>query len=398
MNGGYLTPSVNAGDLLPPDAAFMARTDLQQTRLLGYTAVHADAVTSLLQGLLGTLPTVRHAGGATPEILGFLRDSGLPVNEDQRIYRTLDEAEAHADALAAAGHRLFWPYPTRPGRFDNAAQLVTPGLWAQLNAKERLGDITPAANLPKRRVVSAEAFAAMAFPGPCYAKAGGSLATGWGFAVRHCPDQSAFEAAKSWFAERRQDVPTVIIEEDAEPEKVWCFGLGIVGGKVTSLGGSDVLLSSPGQQSGNLTDVGNPPDGDAEALALSVGEKAAALGFQGVAGLDIGKARDGRLLVFDPNFRFNASTAQLVYHAAFSRRSGLPACLSFNARIARPVEALIRDLKGPVEKGRFLPLRLFDCRLLPEPFEATLVTGLVSGADKDDAERQAADLLAAISG
>lgn len=72
-------PSAKVELLYPADAAFMARSDLHQTRLLGYQPLNVESVTSLLLGILGTLPSVRHRAGATDEILSFLTDAGLPI-------------------------------------------------------------------------------------------------------------------------------------------------------------------------------------------------------------------------------------------------------------------------------------------------------------------------------
>lgn len=394
---GYLQPSVEWNRLVPANAAFMARTDLAQTRMLGFTAVHQDSVTSLLQGILGPLPSVRHAGGVTADIMAFLRASGLRVEEDIRIYRTEDEAEAHADQLIREGRKLFWPYPTRTGRFADAGHLVTPAVWEKVNAKEHLADFVPHANLPPRRILTIAELDRLAFGQPVYLKAGGGLATGWGHAVRHCPDPSALQEAKLWFAARAADIPAVIVEEEVAEARSWCAGLGITGDGVVCFGGAEQLFSAPGRQSGSLIDSHDKMPRDIAELAVAVGQKAAKAGFRGLAGLDIGQSADGRLTVFDPNFRFNASTSQILFHDAFAARSGMPVSLSFNVRVERPMGEIIPRLEGPVGTGVFMPLRLFDCSLLPLPADASLVTGLVCGADRADAEARAAALLAAIS-
>lgn len=394
---GHLQPSVGWNRLVPANAAFMARTDLAQTRMLGFTAVHQDTVTSLLQGILGPLPTVRHAGGVTADIMAFLRGSGLRVEEDVRIYRTEGEAEAHADRLIREGRKLFWPYPTRAGRFADADHLVTPAVWEKVNAKDNLAELVPHANLPPRRILPIAELDRLAFGQPVYLKAGGSLATGWGYAVRHCPDPGAMHEAKQWFAARAADIAAVIVEEDVAAARSWCAGLGITGEGVICFGGAEQLFSAPGRQSGSLIESHDKMPRDIAELAIAVGRKAAQAGFRGLAGLDIGQSADGRLTVFDPNFRFNASTAQILFHDAFATRSGMPVSLSFNVRVERPMGEVVARLEMPVETGIFMPMRLFDCSLLPLAANASLVTGLVCGADRADAEARAAALLAAIS-
>ncbi len=98
-----LFPPEAAKALFLPDSAYMARTDLRQTRMLGYSAFNADSVTALLTGVLGAQPTVRHRAGATDAILRIFEHAGLPIDEDIRFYETAEEAERQADRLIGEG-------------------------------------------------------------------------------------------------------------------------------------------------------------------------------------------------------------------------------------------------------------------------------------------------------
>ncbi len=395
MSLSRLEPVVGAERLLPPDAAFMARSDLHQTRLLGYRPRNLDAVTTVLLGLLGARPTVRHRSGATDEILTFLAGSGLRIEEEMHLFETADEAEAIADRLIARGKRLFWYYPLREGRFAEDAHVVPPVLWARLNNKEHLGDLVPAGALAKRRVMPLAQLGHDLAERPAYLKAAGQAATAWGFAVRHVCTDDDVTAARADFTE--QGVERILVEEAVDVTTCWCANLSVLDTAVTYLGAAEQTFSTPTRQSGSVIDPEVPFPAAGVSLALEVAAAAHREGFRGVCGLDIGQARDGRLIVFDPNFRFNASTAQVLLHPAAVARSGLGVSTSFAAQPALPISEVIARIAGPVADGWFVPTRLIDQTLLPAAEGTGSCTGFVMGRTRAEANDNAATLSALIA-
>lgn len=374
----------------------MARPDLHGTRMLGFRPIHLDAVTTLIAGLANGLPTVRHRSGVTPAILGAYARAGLVVEEELHPYAEGDEAYAIANRLVARGFRLSAPYPLPPGRFRDADHLVPPALWRRLNAKDRLGDLVPPAHRMDRRVLTPDAVRRMPFEGPVWLKAAGRAATGWGFAVRHAPDRPARDAGAAELAALGAE--GIVVEDDAGPGPSWCVSIAVGEGGTRYAGMAEQVFAAPGRQSGSRVDPATPLPDAARALAVAVGETARALGFRGLAGLDIGRARDGRLVVFDPNFRFNASSAQAMLHDAAAARSGLPASRSVQIARPDPMETLIARSDGAVAEGWFVPTRLLDASLLPAAEGLSLVTGFVLGHDAADAARRAGVLAARLAG
>lgn len=390
-----LDPVVGADLLFPSDAAFMARSDLEQTRLLGYRPLNLDAVTTLMLGLLGGLPSVRHRSCATDEILRFLADAGLRIDEDMHLFDTADEAEAIADRLIGQGRRLVWPYPLRAGRFAEAAHLVPPALWRQLNSKENLPALVPVGALAARRVIALADLDAAQLQPPVYLKAAGDAATGWGYAVRHVVRDADLSAARADFA--AQGIDRILVEAAVDVITCWCVNLSVLDTVVTCLGAAEQVFAAPARQSGSVIDpeVALPAAGIA--LALNVADAARRAGFRGVCGLDIGLARDGRLIVFDPNFRFNASSAQVVLHPAAVARSGLGVSASVSAASPRPMAEVIARITAPVAEGWFVPTRLLDAALLPAANGASLCTGFVMGRTRAEAQARASDFAARLA-
>jgi hypothetical protein len=224
------------------------------------------------------------------------------------------------------------------------------------------------------------------FTGPVFAKAAGDGATGWGYTVRYCPDRASLVEALEWL--RAQDEASVIIEDEAPVVTCWCVALVVEPTQAFCAGAAEQVFASPGRQAGSVIDPENALPAAAAALAVQVGEAARQLGFLGLAGLDIGQLTDGRLIVFDPNFRFNASTPQALLHESAARRAGLPASASFALATRTRMSALCDRLRAPIDEGWFVPTRLLDAALLPAANGQSHVTGFVLGADRADAIAQ----------
>ncbi len=146
-----LRPALMTDQLYPPDTAFMARTDLVETRMLGFTGLHLDTVTTTLAGVLNGLCTVRHEAGAGSEVIELYRRAGIRFEEELRTFQTQEEAEAIAEDLIARGKRLCWPYPPPANRYPEGAQLVSTELYRFLNAKINLPALVPPQHLAKSK-------------------------------------------------------------------------------------------------------------------------------------------------------------------------------------------------------------------------------------------------------
>jgi len=378
-----LESSISVERLYPKDAAYMARTDLEQTRMLGYTPFNLDAVTSLLMGLLGKRSSVRHRSGVSDEVLGVMDRAGLAFEEDVRVYETGRQALKHADHLIEAGKKLFWPYPLAAGRFPQSAHLVPPDLWRWLNAKQHLDQLVAGKNLSNREIFTIDQLRASGFKKPVYLKAGGDLATGWGYGVRYCHDRASWLEAVQWFG-ALGDVETVIVEDEIAVRSCWCATIVVEQDQTSFAGAAEQIFSSPGHQSGSIIDPENLLPDRGVQLAIEVGEAARDKGFIGVAGLDIGLTTDGRFIVFDPNFRFNASSTQVLFHGSAAHRSGLSASHSFHASVPLVFPELVQRLRGPIDDGWFVPSRLIDGKLLPATRERSVCTGFVLGENRHD--------------
>lgn len=379
-----LNPLIPINALLPDDAAFMPRTVLAHLRWLGMNALNVETITGHALGVIGQRPSVRHQACVTDEILTFLKDAGLPVGEDIRVYRDAEEAEQHADALIAEGYRLFGPYPLRESRFADAAQLVPAALWRSLNSKAKLGDLVPPRHLAARQLWREDDSPDLPIGG-IYLKYAGTEPTGVGHCVRYCPDNDSFVRAIDWFrSEGCAD--QLVMEEAIDTDITWCANIAVTETGAHYLGAAEQLLEAPGQQSGSMIDPDFPFPEEGKDLVVQIGETARARGFRGIAGFDIGRSRDGRLIVFDPNFRINACTSQVLLHPSASQRAGLGVSQSFHVASTLSADALMDRLAPAIADGWLVPTRVIDGRWLGDEAPPAACIGIVLGGTRADAQ------------
>lgn len=384
-----LHPTLPPDAIWPPDSAFFARNDLARLPLTGYSDYHIDSVTLNLMGLMGSRPAVRHISGATEAILQALSEAGLPTGEELLTYTTQAEAEAHAAALRDRGFRFVTFFPLPPDRWPEAAQVVPPALWDALNAKANLADLVPAAHLPRRAVMTRAAARARAWDGPVWVKSAGPSPTGGGFAVRPVTDPAGWPPALDALA-ALPDTETLVVEEHIPLTTCWAVQIAVTDAGTRYGGSTEQTFASPGVQDGSLHDAGHPFP--APGLAISVGEAARHRGFRGLAGLDIGLAEDGRLIVFDPNFRTTSSTSVALFAPAAIARTGLPVALTVDVFAPVPLAAMIAATRGPVADGWFVPTRMLDAALFPPAGGLSRVSGFVLARDRAAAARAREDL------
>lgn len=361
---------------LPPDAVFMARTDLHQTRLLGFQPVNLEAVTGIGLGMFGRRAAVRHRSCATVAFLDLMTLAGLRVEETTLRYDTGEEAHALARQLVQEGHRFLSAYPMPPALYDDSALLVPNSLWHDLNAKSRLHLLVPPQNLAPRHLVNHAQARPMTFTFPVWLKVAGDAATGWGYAVRHCADSSSYQAALDEL-EALDPKGTLIMESHIKVRRSWCACILVSPDQVIFAGCAEQIFDLPGKQSGSLIDANDAPSSEMATLMTTIGERARQAGFIGIAGCDVGETDEGQLVAFDPNFRLNASSAQVLLHASATARTGAHVTQSVTLRSQRRFPEMTARLERWVACGRFVPTRGLDAHHLAAAQGISTIAGFV---------------------
>lgn len=221
---------------------------------------------------------------------------------------------------------------------------------------------------------------------PAFLKSADAEATAWGYAVRYC--ETSKDVAEAQESLRSQGVSRGLLETAMPIERCWCANLIVTEDGVTYAGAAEQLFEAPGRQLGNVIDPENPFPDAGIALACAVADEARRMGFIGVVGLDIGRTTSGQMIVFDPNFRFNACTVQVLLHDSAAARGVGSVSRSFSGTTTLSCAACIDQVRGAVADGWFVPLRVIDPAYMAVAEGTCLVSGFVMGADHAEAERR----------
>lgn len=397
---GQLTALATLDALHPPGTVLATRTLATHYAWVTLAADSVDTVPGLPLAIAGGLPLLGHVSATGPAARRLFAAAGLAFPTALEPYATEAEARAILARWIAEGRRLATIYPLPADWAPPQALLVEPGLMARLNSKAHLAALVPEALRPRREIVPRARLCevADALPGEAVLlKVATDIGNGAGRDLWVCADAAARAEAIARLAAETRPFEAVVVERREDFAAVWCAGFAVLDEQVRWLGASRQRLTAEGLQAGNILGSGPslPPEGRAavEALAHAAGR----LGYRGVAGCDLGLTRDGRLLIFDLNFRLNASTAMLLLQPAAAARGGLP--VAINAHVAAPLEPedFARRLQPWVEAGRLVATRVLDHRLLPSRTAQCSATGFLLGEDEADCLALEARIVAALA-
>jgi hypothetical protein len=331
---------------------------------------------------MGDMPLICHSALAIPAALEFIKVAGLVPPTHLLTYNTPEEAAALSRKRINLGEKLAYVYPPlNENEFQNNL-LVSSSLYGYLNDKAHIPELVESKYIPKRNFLSADKLiqAKDYLPDvPVYIKASVEAASGAGYDVRFCSDKKSRELATSWFSKKSSDLKGIVIEEAIDVKTCWCMGVAIKDEGCDYLGASIQIFDEPAKQSGNRVDNDNMPPIDAVNLTKGIAERAHAVGYRGVAGFDIGIDDNGGLFVFDLNFRLNACTSQLLIHGSASKRIGASISQTWAAQSDRNLQDSLECLLPYVEKGLFVPTRLFDRDTYLETMPGTKAVSLLNG-------------------
>ena len=393
-----LKPSLSPQNYLPSNVAFAARSTLQQTQLVGSGNYSLDILTTGLMGCLNGLTSLRHESGLCKESFCLLEQAGIHVDEDIRPYKTAQEAFQLTRQIAAEGKLLFWTYPPDPELVAGKCNLVSVDLYKTLNSKACLQNWVPNEHLPERVILPQKAFETYTFATPVYVKSASDYPTASGFSVRVCENPSQLSLAKEWFASKREVIPEIVIEKAEDIVSSWCSSL-IIGKDATHyLGSSEQLFSQPAKHAENIVDPGNPIPPQAIQVAILIGERARRAGFVGIAGFDIGLNRDGKLTVFDLNFRLNYSSTMLLYLDSILKNFRFPLVKTYRVSAKSDFKTFFKKASKAAAAGRFIPFRLVNGNLHPDSNGYHLIVGVVLGYEREELESYIARLTENLTG
>lgn len=384
-----MAPIISLENLFPEKSFLASRTTMDVLGRVHADHFRLDTVTGNTLTLCGGMPVICSSRVASPLILDFFALAGLETGSRLLAYENLEEAVELAKGLINEGWRLVSTYPPPEGLRESEGLLVPVNLYSRLNDKQNIDCLVDKRYLPPHVFVSVGDIEHIqtAFPRkPVFVKGCMDGVTGGGRDVFFCGEPGKRKAVLDWVKNRPEGFSRLRVEEAMEIETSWCINLAIGEEGSRYLGAAVQLFSEPAKQKGSRMEPGAPLPDLARSVALSVAEKARALGYRGIAGFDAGVTSDGRLFFFDLNFRFVASTPLvLLYHLA-EKRFGSCVAETWDKPVKGTLGPALNCLEPFVEKGDFLPFRLYEGTAISE--WKSIVTGIILGGSLSEIEEK----------
>lgn len=373
-----IKPLLTFDRLFPKRTAYFPLSCLEMSNRVLKEAFRLDEKTGTTITVMGTMPLICSENVASPLILAFFKAAGLEIPPNLFTYKKQEQASEIAREFCERGFRLAYVYPPSIELQADKGLLVPVHLYNWLNDKANLGQLVDPFFLSPYRILDPES---SSIPGELFAnsellvKACFPGASGGGKDVLFCPETVSRDNFREWISSRREGISGIRVEKGLDISTSWCVNLAIGERESRYIGAAIQLFSEPSKQNGCRIDPDNEPPDPAVALALSIAERARSLGYRGVAGFDIGVTPEGRVFVFDLNFRLVASTRQVLLHGAATGRINTRISESWNVFIAGPLERALDRIYSFAEAGVFVPASFYEGTPLSDG--KSLISGMI---------------------
>jgi len=351
-----------------------------------------DAFAGAFVTVTGGIPFITFRGSTTRESRALVTGAGLPWPENLLEYGS--EEEFLALLQRAKAQSLVFQNAHPPDPSLDLAYWIPRALLTRLNDKAELEGLVPREACPPRRIMSLESAATLPFePGTTVVfKGSTSMSSGSGGAVLIARDEAAVRS----LPERLAGCDRVVVEEFQPFTRTMCLNLAAdFQGVVHYVGSADQVVADDGTYMSSWVSPELTPPDSAISLAREIMMRAAAMGYIGFAGFDIGLLPDGRALFFDLNFRVCGSTPTLLWYDEVRRRIGPGAwarAITISARI--PFAELSSIGRRLADENSFLPTGGFNPEGTIWEGRMPHVRGVMMGRDRAETEARCEALLA----
>lgn len=388
MTPPALTPRPTLADVLGPGVAYVPR---RSPNLHGWSpsaAGHVDFQTGLQLGVAGGVPYVVCAATVTPEARAVYAEAGVPVDATLHVYRSTREYLELLSGLIGQGLRLASQRVHPDEEIPPGASSVAPSLLRSLNDKGWMEEIVPAGWLPARRTMAVADLPAgrslVAAGQPVVLKAATELPSGGGHGVWICRTAEDVERARAALAAE----PRVVVEEFLDIARSISVHAVVYPDGSSALVGVAEEVCQDGRWLGNWHDAAGDrvPQAVLDVVAEIVAS-ASALGYRGIAGIDVALRSDGPPRVLDLNFRVNGSTAGAWLRASIEQTRGRSTIRGRTWTGRHGFAAMLGIVRAAVGRGTLIPLSLYD----PDACEmggAARVGGLLLGTSRAEVEEE----------
>lgn len=348
-----------------------------------------EALTGGPLAVLGDMPVLCNRAAADERWLQLMGEIGLSVPSRIHAYRGEQEYLSELQRLARPGVKLVMQHLHPPDELPAESYWIPPSLLSYLNNKKNLALLVPVGHAPERETVSRSMLAARLREHdtfPIVLKAATDQTSGGGRDVMICRNSEDTSRAVSFFEACRE----VVVEQFLVMETNLCLNMAVAtDGRIHHLGCAEQVSNDDGAYRGNWL-VREATRQTVLSLGQQIAEKAAAMGYVGVFGVDMCRLPGGRVVAFDLNFRINGSTVGLMLWKG---------CQGPGARVARSrtwtckagFTSLLSTVRMLAARGDLLPLSTYNPDACEYGGDAR-VSGLLTGGTRAEVEEKEREL------
>ncbi|HEX7708361.1 MAG TPA: hypothetical protein VF701_18005 [Thermoanaerobaculia bacterium] len=371
---------------------YNARASWTWNRWLPSRPGFLDAVTGGMLPLAGRLPVIVAAGCATPRVRALMDRAGMPLASSVHSYESREDYERTLRHLGRDRRAVFQHAPD-PREAEGLDPWMPLDHLSFLNNKKNQVDLVDAANLNDRLLVAPGSLLEHSGRLPLVVKAATDESTGGGIDIRLCRDGRELEEASRVF----RDCDLVLVERFLDVDRSFCVNFAISrNGAAEMIGCGEQILDASLTQQGSWVGETEPTPAMLEACR-PVLERAAARGYYGVCGIDCAEV-EGRIVIFDLNFRINASTTPSLIIEAWRQMTGLPLIGKLcGFSTTKSFETLAGTLATAIDERWIVPYYFFDAEAHPGVMADHRAAVVILGADRDDVLARQATLVAALA-
>ena len=392
MNATVLASALSFADVYGPAHAYAPRAHDRACDWISRDPMLLDSITGNQLPVLGAMPLVCSEGFNSPDGLELLVEAGLEPAATRFHYTAGGSVAAAKQAARLTRGKLVVQHVYPADELPTGTEWIAPDLLRYLNNKAKLAELTPAGHVPPRRIVDRATFFVQQPPAlPVVLKAVTEQSTGGGAAVMICRTQADLATAALTFAQCEQ----LVIEELLDILRNPCLHFAVMpSGRVKYLGFAEQDVTENGKYRGNWIELDATLPREVVNIAQEVLQRAADLGYRGIAGVDMVVTRDGLIYVLDLNFRVNGSTAAVMLVPALleDRGNQIAHLRSFKGKMT--ASAMVAAARSAVHRGQLVPMSLFDPILAGYSNQPPVLRAMVIGLSNDEVLAIEAELTA----
>lgn len=387
-----IRPSFTLMEVYGQGLLFNSRASFTSFGWLPVDQAVLDSLTGSPLTIAGDMPVLCSRSVVNEKSLLLLRKAGFEIATNIEIFNNKKD---YLSKLTHNSSRVILQHVHPKNELAVKKYWILPELLSFLNNKANLKRLVPNGYVPHRKSVPLSSLFIDKFfteiKPPVVIKAASDQSSGGGVGVRICRSEEDIYSAAHYFA----SCDSVVVEDFIPIKQNLCVQfVAICDRRIIYIGSAEQVIDDQGRYMGNWLDPHCEPPETAISVGKTIMEQAVSLGYRGFAGFDMALLFDGRILVFDLNFRLNGSTVALLFYESIVKALATPVLRHRSWQIHGSFGELLAVVQMAMDKGYLIPLSIYNPEESSYPNSNPTLKGLLLGTTREqvsERERQLAE-------